>query len=167
MLGVMVVLLPVLVYVFWPGDEERIRSNIMQSIAAAEAGDIKGVIEHVSLNYHDDHGMSYLYLRKIVESEMERYRDIEVEVVSLKVRIIGIKAYASLEVRVMATDTRGPDSSQGYWLGDTESPFFMELEMKNEKPRGWKIYSGKYGKVNVRDYSPDREGLHAGYYPRQ
>jgi len=165
MLGVMVVVLPVLVYVFWPGDEERIRNNINASLAAAEAGNVNGIMEHVSLNYHDDHGISYLYLKRILEAEMERYRDIEVEVLSLKVRVIGIKAFASLEVRVKATDTRDGKSSRGYWLGDTDSPFFIEIEMKNEKPRGWKVYSGKYGTVNALENSPNIEGLLACFGP--
>lgn len=149
MLGVMVVVLPVLVYVFWPGDEDRIIKSIHQSISAAEAGDARGVMANVSLNYHDDHGMSYLLLMKTLEKELERFKDIQVEVINLKVRVIGVKAFASLEVRVIVTDTRGPEGSRGYWLGDIDNPFFMELEMKNEKPRGWKVYSGRYGTVNA------------------
>jgi hypothetical protein len=146
MLGVMLVLLPVLVYVFWPGAEAQIKKAINSSIEAAEAGDAKGVMANVSLNYHDDHGMSYLYLKKVIENEMKRYSNIKVEVVSLKVRVIGEKAYASLQVRVIAT---GPDGARGYWLGDIDNPFFMELEMKNEKPRGWKVYSGSYGTASA------------------
>lgn len=146
MMGVMLVLLPVLVYVFWPGAEAQIRKTINSSIESAEKGDPAGVMASVSLNYHDDRGMSYLYLRKIVEKEIERIRDIKVEVVSLKVRVIGEKAFASLQVRVIAT---GPDGSRGYWLGDIDNPFFMELEMKNEKPRGWKVYSGSYGSASA------------------
>ena len=147
MLGVMLVLLPVLVYIFWPGAEEQIKKAINSSMESAEAGDAKGVMANVSLNYHDDHGMSYLYLKKIIEKEMKRYSDMEVEVVSLKVRVLGEKAYASLQVRVMAT---GPDGARGYWLGDIDNPFFMELEMKNEKPRGWKVYSGTYGSASAK-----------------
>jgi len=146
MLGVMLVLLPMLVYVFWPGAEAQIRKAIKSSIEAAEKGDASGVMANVSLNYHDDHGMSYLYLKKIIENEMGRYSDMKVEIDSLKVRVIGEKAYASLQVRVIAT---GPDGSRGYWLGDIDNPFFMELEMKNEKPRGWKVYSGRYGSASA------------------
>lgn len=146
MLGVMLVLLPVLVYVFWPGAEAQIKKAINSSIEAAQNGDAPGVMANVSLNYHDDHGMSYLYLRKIVEKELERYSDIKVEIVSLRVRVIGEKAFASLQVRVIAT---GPEGRRGYWLGDIDNPFFMELEMKNEKPRGWKVYSGAYGTASA------------------
>ena len=138
----MLVVLPVLVYIFWPGAEAQIKKNIHASIAAIEAGDAPGVMKHVSLNYHDERGLSYLYVRKILEKEIHRLKNIEVEVVSLKVRVIGEKAFVSLQVRVIGT---GPDGSRGYWLGDIDNPFMMELEMKNEKPRGWKVYSGKYG----------------------
>lgn len=141
-LVIMLVAFPVLVYLLWPGDEEQILKLVNETIAAAEAGDAKGVMEHISLNYHDEHGLSYLILRKMIEKEIERLKGMKVELLKQRVRIIGEKAYVTLEMRVSALR---PDGSRWYRLGSGEEPFYADLELKDEKPRGWKVYSAKYG----------------------
>ena len=143
MLGVLVVLLPMLAYVFWPGDDAQIKKLVNEAVASVEAGDISGVMAQVSLNYHDERGMSYLYLKKILERNLNNLENIKVEFVSLKIRVIGEdKAFATMEIRVIASF---PGGGSGYFLGDIDNPFFMELELRDESPRGWKVYSAKYG----------------------
>lgn len=144
---VMFITFPILAYIFWPGAESKIKKLVHETAQAAEAGDVEAMMANVSYNYHDDKGMSYLYLSKILQRELKRLSDVKVEIVSLKVRIIGKKAYATVAMRVLATF---PDGARGYFLGDMDAPFIAEIQVRNEKPMGWKVISGKYGYAQAR-----------------
>ncbi len=119
---------PVLIYIFYPSDESRIRTLFREGAAAIEAKKPDDVMAKVSFNYTDEQGMTYLYLRKVFESVFMEMNDIKVDYDIKDIEVNGESATADLDIR--ATASRGQET--GYVAGDASTPlrvkFFLEKE---------------------------------------
>jgi hypothetical protein len=138
---VLLVVAPVLLYLLWPSDEARIRKLVAEAARAVEAEDLKGVMSHVSFNYSDEQGMSYLLIKKNLERKFRTYSGIEVDYENLRVEVGegGEGARADMDLRVIAT-FGGND--RGYVLGDLGDPVALELRLRKGGPLNrWQVVS--------------------------
>lgn len=138
---VLLVVAPVLVYLLWPSEEARIRKLVRETARAVEAEELDGVMSHVSYNYSDEQGLSYLLIKKNLEKKFSFYSDIEVDYENLRVKVgeDGERAGAKLDLRVIATFG---DDDRGYVLGDLQNPASLDLELKKGGPLNrWQVVS--------------------------
>ena len=125
---------PVIVYFLWPSDEARIRTLFREGARAIENRNVEDVMSKVSFSYTDEHGLSYLYLRKLMEKAFKEVEDIHVNYDITKLDIMDGKATAGVDVRVAAT--RGAE--RGYMLGDAERPLHITFTLDKERTK-WLI----------------------------
>jgi len=102
------------VFIFYPTDEKRIKRVIAGSEEALLREDIDGLFEYISYNYRDDHGGSYLILKKRMQIVFKRLDDIEIEKNLLKITVQDKTAEAELNVRVIASE----GEAREYIIGD-------------------------------------------------
>jgi len=125
---------PLAVYFFMPTDKARIRKMINRGTAAIEQEDLKGVMSCVSLNYRDDYGMTYLYLRESFRRFFRRYDGIDVKYSRLRIEVDDRKATAELDVRVLA----GKGGDRRYIAGSLSDPIHIVFSLEKEKLK-WQV----------------------------
>lgn len=136
------VIVVAVVFVLYPTDEKRIKRVIAGSEEALLKEDIDGLFEHISYNYRDDRGNSYLVLKKRMETVFKRLDDIEIERNILTITVQDKTAVAELNVRVVALE----GASREYIIGDAVT--WQRIKVNFEKsPYKWKIVkvSGLFG----------------------
>jgi hypothetical protein len=136
----LMIVLPVAAYLLIPSDEARIKKLIRNSAAAAEMEDMDKLMSAVDYNYTDNHGLSYLYLKKILEQEFGRVSGIDVEYENLVIRVEGEKARAGMDLRVIAS----MGEARGYYLGDLENPLELKVEMEKGPTGKWAVLRAHY-----------------------
>jgi len=132
---VILLLLPVMVYFLWPSDENRIRKLFREGAAAIESEQLDELMSKVSFNYKDEHGLSYLYLKKLMERAFTQIGDIEIEYKITRLEINDSKATASVDVRVIASYGQ----ERGYFIGDAAEPVHMTFYLEKERTQ-WLVY---------------------------
>ncbi len=130
---------PVIIYFLWPSDEARIRTLFREGAKAIEEQKIDDVMSKVSFSYTGEHGLSYLYLKKLMERAFGEVKDIRIEYGIKKIDIRDDSATVDVDVRVVAT--RGADT--GYMLGDAAKPLHIRFSLDKERTK-WLI-SGTEG----------------------
>jgi hypothetical protein len=119
---------PVIIYLLFPSDKSRIRKLFRQGAAAVEAKKTEDVMAKVSFNYTDEHGLTYLYLKKVFERMFGQMDNIKVEYDIKDIEVSGDSATADLDIRVIA----GCGQETGYVAGDAARPlrikFFLDKE---------------------------------------
>ncbi len=104
----------IIIYVFYPSDENRIRKTISSSEKAVISEDIDRFMESVSFNYQDDYGNNYLRLKKILQTSFKRLSDIGIEKNIRKISVNDPFAEVTILIRVTASDGH----ETGYIMGD-------------------------------------------------
>lgn len=125
----LIFVVPVIVYFLWPSDEARIRTLFREGAHAIENRNVGDVMSKVSFSYTDEHGLSYLYLKKLMERAFKEVKDIHVSYDITKLNITDGKATAEVDVRVVAT--RGDE--RGYILGDAGRPLHITFTLDKER----------------------------------
>lgn len=125
---------PAIIYFLWPSDKARIRTLFRDGARAIEHKKIDDVMSKISFSYTDDHGLSYLYLKKMMERAFSRVKDISVDYHIKNIDVKGDTATADLDVRVVAT--MGTD--RGYVIGDGERPLHIKFTLDKEATK-WLI----------------------------
>lgn len=125
----LLIISPVLIYFLWPSDESRIRKLIKEGAAAVEKKEVDNVMAKVSFNYQDNHGFTYILLKKTLETQFKKMSGIKVEYENLKIEVKDKSASASFDLRVIATI--GNDT--GYYIGDIKNPVRMKLFLEKER----------------------------------
>lgn len=117
-----------------PTDEKRIRKVIHSTKKAITGEDLEMMMDHISFNYSDEHGGSYLRLKKRAEAAFKRYDSFDITVDIMNIRVEDEKSKAWLKVSVIASE--GDD--RGYFIGDAggAEDFNVYLE---KSPYEWKI----------------------------
>ncbi|MGB9715893.1 MAG: hypothetical protein ACPL1G_05760 [Thermodesulfovibrionales bacterium] len=67
------ILISIIIYIFLPSDEGRIKKLFKEGSEAIEKEDLDAVMSKVSFNYQDEYGMSYLYLKEAIKSIFQYY----------------------------------------------------------------------------------------------
>jgi hypothetical protein len=128
-------LLPVIIYLLWPSDENRIRKLFREGAVAIESEQLDELMSTVSFNYKDEHGLSYLYLKKLIERAFIQIDDIEIEYKITGLEINDSKATASVDVRVIASYGQ----ERGYFIGHAAEPVHMTFYLEKERTQ-WLVY---------------------------
>ena len=124
----------VVIYIFYPTDEKRVRKIISNSEEAIISEDIDKLMEFVSYNYKDDYGNSYLLLKKRMQSVFGRLDDLEIERNIIKISVKNSDAEAELSVRVSVSE--GED--RVYIIGDAGMAQTIKVFFK-KSPYKWLI----------------------------
>jgi len=123
------ILSPIIIYFLWPSNESRIKKLIKEGAAAVEKEEIDNVMGKVSFNYQDNHGFTYILLKRVFEEQFKRMSGIKVEYENLRIEVKDKSASASFDLRVIATI--GNDT--GYIIGDLKTPEHLKLYLEKER----------------------------------
>jgi hypothetical protein len=119
---------PVIIYLLFPSDKSRIRKLFREGAAAVEAKKTEDVMAKVSFNYTDEHGLTYLYLKKVFERVFGQMDDIKVEYTIKDIEVSGDSATADLDIRLIA----GRGQETGYIAGDAARPLHIKFFLDKE-----------------------------------
>jgi hypothetical protein len=101
---------PVIIYLLFPSDKSKIGKLFRRGAAAVEAKKTEDVMAKVSFNYTDEHGLSYLYLRKALEGVFGGIDRVKVNTRKRASRSAGgHSATADLDIRATASRGRRAD----------------------------------------------------------
>lgn len=122
------------VVVFFPTEKKRVWKTISASVEAIMHEDIEALMENVSYNYNDNHGGSYLTVKRRMQAVFNRLDNIDIEehLVSITIH----EGRAESEVKFKVTATEGDD--RGYVIGDAVSWQKMKLFLE-KSPYEWEV----------------------------
>ncbi len=135
----------ILIFVIYPTDEKQIKKIINAGEKAVKAEDLAGVMKHISYNYMDDHGNSYLQLKNTLQTVFKYVDDIEVEKDIIEILVEKNSAEVVLSVSVLASE--GED--RGYIIGDAVRAETVKVFFE-KSPHKWLItrVEGLFSKVH-------------------
>jgi ketosteroid isomerase-like protein len=136
--GLLLIAAPVLIYLLWPTDEARIRKLVREASASLEAEDLDAFMGHVSFQYSDDHGLSYLLLKRLLEREFEVREDIRVSYRDLHVEVKKDKATAVMDIEISARRGHGPPVAV---MGGGDERVVLSLTLNKERLGKWLVRS--------------------------
>lgn len=91
-------------------------------------------MEHISFNYHDNYGGSYLQFKKRAEMSFSSYDDFEIELDRIKIDFHEQEATVGLNVSIIAS----AGNERGYLIGDAAG--FQKMAVYLEKTAyDWKV----------------------------
>jgi len=127
----LIILLPVIFFLLFPSDENRIKKLFKQGALAIEKEDIDAVMSKIAYNYRDDYGFTYLYIKESMKTVFQRLDNIKVEYENLEIVVQGKTAIADMDVRVIATI----GNETGYVLGDMPNPVHLKFALEKERAK--------------------------------
>lgn len=125
----LLIISPALIYFLWPSDESRIKKLIKEGAAAVEKKEVDNVMSKVSFNYQDDRGMTYILIKKILESQFKTMSGIKIEYENLKIEVKEKLTTAEFDLLVIATI----GNQTGYIIGDLKTPARIKLFLEKER----------------------------------
>ncbi|MEW6600076.1 MAG: hypothetical protein AB1499_03820 [Nitrospirota bacterium] len=136
---VICVIIAVLAAVFYPSEKKRISKVLKACVESVTDEDISRLMEHISYNYRDDHGGSYLILKKRAETVFRRFDDFAITADVMNITVDREKAEADLRVSIIATEA----GMRGYFIGDAEKAAEIMVHLE-KSPYEWKIMKVDY-----------------------
>lgn len=130
-LYLLLILIPIIIYLLWPSDENRIRKLFKEGSQAIEREDLNGVMSKVSFNYRDEYGLTYLYIKESMKSTFQQMSNIKIEYENLKIRVDNKNATAELDVMILATI----GNETGYIFGDLAKPTHLRFLLEKERTK--------------------------------
>lgn len=121
---------PLLYYLFWPSDENRIRKLFSEGARAIESGKVDEIMSKVSYNYSDEHGLSYLYLKEGATRLLRQAGAVRVDYKIISIVIKDDHAVVDLEVRLKPA---GESQEGGYLAGSVPANVRFDLEKERTK----------------------------------
>jgi len=131
--------------VFFPTEQKRVRRVIKDAAEAVMREDVDGLMDHISFNYRDAHGSSYLLFRKKAEAAFRRFDSLDISTDIVDVFIKGNRAEVYLKVSIIASE--GTD--RGYILGDAGKARDVKVDLE-KSPYEWKIINAEGVAVRAR-----------------
>jgi hypothetical protein len=125
------IVMPLIIYLIWPSDESRIKKLFKEGSRAIEKKDLETVMSKVSFNYRDEYGLTYLYLKQIMESVFKQTDNIRIEYDNVKITVRDDTATTDMDVLILAT--RG--NNTGYILGDLSEPAHLTFTLEKERTK--------------------------------
>jgi len=122
---------PLLFYLLWPSDENRLRKLFREGARAVEEKKVDEILSRVSFNYTDEHGLTYLYLKEGAARYFVRTEGIKVDYAVRNIEIRDDKASVDLDVKVVA----GSGSDRGYVAGDATKPLRIKFHLEKERTK--------------------------------
>jgi len=121
-------------------DTSEISGVIDQMVEAGEKGMQGDLMEHVSIEYKDDYGASYLVVKNVVENFFQKFSKFDTDYKNLAVSIDNSEngdktAVANLDIHIIGYRSGTPVDI----LGSEDSYQNITVELKKSKLLGWKI----------------------------
>ena len=121
-------------------DTSEISEVLNQMVEAGEKGMQGDLMDHVSIEYRDDYGASYLVVKNVVDNFFQKFSNFDTKfnnlAVSLDTSESGDKtAVANLDIHIIGYRSGAPVDI----LGTEDSYQNVTLELKKTKLLGWKI----------------------------
>ena len=138
----LIIVIALLIYFFYPGDVDtvEIEGTIEDIIASARNNDTEGFIDHFSINYKDEYGVTYPAVKQMIKNAVEKYDKFEADYSGLSVLMSKneeVENEASAKVDITL---RGVKSGVSHNLiGDPDSPDNIIITLKKSPLTGWKI----------------------------
>lgn len=136
--GIMVLILVVMATAiglwYFRSDERRIRKAMSQASEAVEREDLDGTMSHVSFQYRDERGWSYLIVKQLLREGFEEFDGIDIQMGRAAIEIRKEGAEAQLDLTVLV-DLQG---QKAYLIGNSEEPASIQIAMTKET-LGWRI----------------------------
>ena len=138
----LIIIVALIIYFYFPGgdDTSEIEAVFNGIIESAGEKDLKGVTEHFSIHYKDEHGATYPVVKNIIQNAFDRYDGFQATYADLSATIgeteNGEKeAAANLDIIV-----KGIKSGEHHNLiGSDESPENITVLLNKSSFGGWKI----------------------------
>ncbi len=127
----LLILIPIIIYLFWPSDESRIKKLFKEGSRAIEREDLNEVMSKVSYAYTNEHGLNYLYIKEYMKQFFHQMSDIKIEYENLKIRVNKKNASAELDVMILATI----GNETGYIFGDLAEPVHLRFLLEKERTK--------------------------------
>jgi len=127
----LLVLSPLIIYFLWPSDENRIKKLFSKGAHAIEQEKTEDLMSRVSFNYTDEHGLTYLFLKKGMENVFQQMDGIKIEYEIKNITVKDATATAELDIRVIVS--QGQDT--GYAVGDAAKPAHMKFFIVKERTK--------------------------------
>jgi hypothetical protein len=124
----------VVILMFYPTDKKRIKKIINSSEKAIIHEDLDELMKHISYNYKDDYGGSYLNLKKRMQIVFKNLDEIDITKDIVKISVEGAHAEAELNVRVIASQ----GDNRGYIIGDAVEAQTIKIYFE-KSPYKWKV----------------------------
>lgn len=124
---------PLLFYLLWPSDENRIRKLFKEGARAIHEEKIEEVMAKVSFNYTDEHGLSYLFLKEGTTRLFAQAENIRVDYSIKNMEIKPETAVVAVEVRVSAGLSGEKGQGAVYVAGDAAKPVSMKFHLEKER----------------------------------
>ncbi len=131
---IIILVIVITVIVVFPSDKKRIRKIIGQCEQSVVGEDLKSLMGHISFNYSDDYGGSYMMLKKRAEGLFKSYDDFEIASDIKGINITEEKAVADLRVSLIAS----AGNERGYLLGDAGGHRKLRVYLE-KSPYGWQV----------------------------
>lgn len=134
----LLILSPIIIYLFCPSDESRIKKLFREGAEAIESEKIDDVMSKVSFNYTDEYGLTYLYVKKGMEKLFKRMDNITIEYQIKHIEIKDKTATAELDIRVVASHGQ----VTGYIIGDAAMPANLKFSLEKVRVK-WLVSKTK------------------------
>jgi len=129
-----IIIVVVAVIAFYPSQKKRINKVIEGCRQAIIHEDLDGLMQHISFNYTDAYGGSYLQFKKRAEMSFRSYDDFEIELDRIKIDVKEKNATVGLNVSIIAS----AGNERGYLIGDAAG--FEKTAVYLEKTSyNWKV----------------------------
>jgi hypothetical protein len=125
----LLILSPLIIYFLWPSDENRIKKLFREGAHAIEQKKTEDVMSRVSFSYTDEHGLTYLFIKRGMENVFQQMDGIKIEYEIKNITVKDTNATAELDIRVIAS--QGQDT--GYAVGDAAKPAHMKFFLEKER----------------------------------
>ncbi len=123
-----------LAWFFWDSPERAIRILLAEGESAVEAKNIAEAMVFVSRSYHDESGLNYFAVRRVLGWTFARFQSLDVRLYDVRVEVRGERASASGQLQVLSQD-RG---ERVYLLGTPLAAEQVSIALVKET-LGWKV----------------------------
>jgi len=123
-------------------DDEYFNNYFQNMVKAGEEKDVDKFMDNFSIQYHDDYGLNYIVLKKIVKNVFEKYENIDGEISELGSSIT--KDEDGTETAVVNMDVRATadnNSIQTGILGLNDTPENITVYLEKTTFGSWQIVS--------------------------
>jgi len=144
---IIIIIIVITVIALFPSQKKRIKKVITSCSQALINEDIEGLMEHISFNYNDDYGGSYLVFKKRAEMSFNSYDDFEIELDLMKIDVQEKESRVNINVSIIAS----AGNERGYLAGDAAG--YEKIAVLLEKASlDWKVI--KIERLTINDGLP-------------
>jgi len=133
-------------------DEQKIKNIITDIQTAAEAKDVKIIINNISKTYKDPQGFNYETIKRLLVGYFLQYPKISVYINNLEISVENSSARAIFQTVLTSGNKTGSITDA---IPQSLGMYDFEVSLKKESD-GWKVISAKWEQVGNDEHSQGR-----------